>query len=46
MERRVGLRAHAEAQPDRPAIIDDRGVLNYGDLHLRVNRLAIVFAAL
>jgi acyl-CoA synthetase (AMP-forming)/AMP-acid ligase II len=40
MERRLGIRAHAEHDPQRPAIMDDNGTLTYGELHLRVNRLS------
>lgn len=46
MERTVGIRAHAEAWPERLAVVDDHKALTYGELHSRVNRLANGFASL
>lgn len=46
MTRRIGIKAHAEAEPEKPAIVDDEGALNYAELHARVNRLANAFLEL
>ena len=39
----LGIRAHAEATPEKTAIIDGERTLSYGELHARVNRLANAF---
>ena len=43
MERLIGIKANAEANPDKPAIVDDHEVLTYGELQSRANRLANAF---
>jgi acyl-CoA synthetase (AMP-forming)/AMP-acid ligase II len=39
----LGIRAHAEATPEKTALIDAEKILTYGELHARVNRLANAF---
>jgi acyl-CoA synthetase (AMP-forming)/AMP-acid ligase II len=46
MERRIGIKPHAEDHPHKPAILDPRGTLTYAQLFQRINRLANAFLAM